>query len=152
MFLGSATVQSYISDVLKLTSSSTLLPEEWVNLAIRSQQRAYQTIVRVLLAKGFLKTQVDLWDEGGTFEGDLAAFFAGVQGNALQLHEFSKEFLDTLDRRQELSEMKTLVIGGVAVLPAGYVGLPNVGQQDTSGDMFVWPDPADPRLGEVTRW
>lgn len=150
MFVTDAEVEAVVADLLKVSLGS--LPDHVRQVARRAHARAYNLIVRTLVGRGFTKAQVDQWDEGEDVERDLAAFLVGTTAGVIQKYKLDPKVVEVLDRREDLKTTPVLMISGEPVNPAGTVSLPRAGELDTTGDIFVWPDPDDANRGEVTDW
>jgi len=138
MFTTDAVVQAALADALKLTTDP--LPSYAVNIAVRSHARAYNAIARVLGSKGFTAAQVASWDEGVSFETDLAVYFACVQLNTLHTVGVDEKFLTVFDRSKELQALRALMVGGVPQVPGGTYGLPQAGAETTDSIFGTFPD------------
>lgn len=158
MFNQPGTILQAISDTLQQAGVSNL-PPQWSSIAQQNQARAYNMIVSVLSGRGFTAAQIAAWDRGTEFELDMAIFFSLQRGGSLAT-SLDDKFLKTFDRRDELKEV-IYTTGGSVADPQGTAGLPNVGDMDTSEDIFVLP-PSDsgqpyddfpgPGRGELTRF
>lgn len=133
MFNTPANVLQAVSDTLQQVGSINL-PAQWENIAAQCQTWAYNEIVSALSGRGFTPAQIAAWDRGAEFELDLAIFRALSRGGALA--NLSAEFIKSFDRRPELREVIYTTAGSIQD-PQGSAGLPNVGDNDTSEDIFV---------------
>lgn len=147
-FLTDEQLLNDLSDLLK-KEQGTLLPY-WGNIVSAAHGWAYAFVVNTLAGRGFTLAQITAWDLGPHYERDLTLWKALVRGGGLE--GYDDRFVKMLDVREELSKVSTLVIDGVFQQPEGAAGTVGVGAADTSRDVFVWPDPNDEHLGEVTRF
>ena len=123
------------------------MSSKWDNIVRRSNVSAYQDIVSRLVARGFSKAQVDLWDRGAEFNVDIGLYWCLVKGGGLEAYD--DKFINKLDRREELDTV-LVTTSGVIVTPANG-GDFGTGSFDTSSDLFVM-DEDDGRRGEPTSW
>lgn len=140
-------------------SNSATLEPWWEGVVSRANLWAYWEIVGRLAERGFTKSQIDAWDRGQEFQQDLGLWRAISQLAAMQPDTYSAKGLESLDRRKELTgsereDIKPVGVtsGGLWQDPAGVPGQVSTGGYDQSQDMFVWPDPDDSRLGEVSEF
>lgn len=136
MFNERGIVLQAVSDTLQQVGVGNL-PAQWENIAAQCQTWAYNEILSALSGRGFTPAQIAAWDRGVEFELDLAIFRALSRGGALA--NLNADFIKSFDRRSELKEVIYTTTGAIQD-PQGTAGLPNVGDNDTSEDIFVWPD------------
>ncbi len=148
MFLTDADIKTALSALLKMAEAG--LPDYWDVVITAAHTAAYQDILGGLMSRGFRKDQVDSWDRGGEFEKDISIFWCLARGGAYA--EFGAEAVKALDRRKELATVLVFA-GGVWIKPSGdQPGLVTSSGPNIAGGVFNFPDPDDPRVGEVTRW
>lgn len=139
MFNEPGIVLQAVSDTLQQVGVGNL-PAQWESISAQCQTWAYNEIVSVLSGRGFTPAQITAWDRGAEFELDLAIFRALSRGGALA--NLSVEFIKSFDRRPELREVIYTTAGAIQD-PQGTAGLANVGDNDTSEDIFVLPPSGD---------
>jgi hypothetical protein len=155
VFVADSVTLQDVADTLQQAGVS-ILAAFWTNVNLRSHAWAYRLIVTALTQRGYTLAQVTASDQGSDLERDLTLWknlCAGAAGQNL-----AKEFIDTFDRRAELTGDKVkgikpvvLTVSGAVVEPAGTSGLVTTGAFDTTTDLFA-EDPDDTRRGEVTRF
>lgn len=153
MFTTDSVTLQALSDALQQAGVSTLAGQ-LPSINTRYHVRAYGDIVTRLAQRGYTLAQITSWDRSAEFETDLTVFYA--LSMAFVNTTVDLKFLAQFDRRQELSggpDMPAvgLTINGVFQDPLGTAGQPQVGKEDTSRDVFSWPDPGDSdELGKAT--
>jgi len=149
-FVADSVTLADLGDALQQAGISTLA-SQMTNVNTRCHAKAYSYIVERLLRRGYTAAQVAAWDSAhaGPVERDMTIFFA--LSLAFVNTQVSPEMLKAYDRREDL-ETLAITTSGDFVYPLGSAGLCGSGTLSTGGDLFVWPDPDDPMLGEVTQW
>lgn len=104
----------------RLHQDAATLPAFWTGLATDGQQRAYQEIVGALDNRGFNAAQIAAWDEGPSFERDMALYYALNGGGR------ADDVGSSLNRFKQLAGI-AVSIGGVWTQP----GLAAPGQVTT---------------------
>lgn len=138
MFLTDSDFRQSVADTLKMNVSA--LSAYWDRLAVEAHTTAYKDIRGALLARGFSAAQIDAWDRGQEFERDLGLYWALVRGAGL--HQYQREFVDALDRREELKAVHVETIAGAPQDPSGSPAKISSGRFDTT----------DPTTGEEDTW
>ena len=109
------------SDVLQrvadaLGTDITQLPERWNGICSDANLSATNDITQLLMGLGYTQGQIDSWDSVTVYARDLGTFWALTRGG-LGGETYSDKALKSLDRRDELRGMTTLMISGIAVAP-----------------------------------
>jgi hypothetical protein len=147
-FISDTELTTFVGDQLKTSVSQ--LPAYYTSTILpRANTAAWQEIQGRLLARGFSASQIAAWDRGAEFQADLGTFWAITHSGFYA--GFDKETLKLMDRREELDKVQVFT-GGVWVRPDDSQGNTNQGSPITTGNIFNWPDPYDPNIGEYTRW
>lgn len=149
-FVTDAVTLQDLSDAFSLAGVSSFA-SQMPNINLRCHALAYSCIVTAFTKRGYTAAQIAAWDVAlaGPVERDLTTFFAFSL--AFIRTEVRAETLKVYDRREDLKVMP-IITNGAFVDPAGTRGVVTQGVMQSGDDIFVWPDPADPLLGEVTRW
>jgi hypothetical protein len=92
------------------------LPTRWTDLCADANTSATNDVSQLLMGLGYTQAQIDAWDSVTVYARDLGTFWALTRGGAGG-EAYSDKALKSLDRREELRGMTTLMIGGVAVAP-----------------------------------
>jgi len=137
-----------VADRLKM-STNQLPPYYTSTILPRASTAAWQEIQGRLLARGFTLAQIEAWDRGAEFQGDLGTWYAIVSSGFYA--GFDKETLKLMDRREELDTVQVFT-DGVWKRPDDTQGGATQGAPITTGNIFNWPDPNGPQTGEYTRW
>lgn len=136
-------VSAGLAAVLKIDEGD--LPDYYSALIGQAHLAAHQTIVGILLGRGFLREQIDGWDRLAEFELDLSLWNILVRTGAYQ--SMDPTAVRTLDRRAELAEV-VVFVGGVWVRPAS--GQPGTatssGPMATGAGAFTYDD-SQPNMG-----
>jgi hypothetical protein len=160
MFLQDSAILQMIADTLNQTVAAQVQPKT-NNIIAEKHQAAYQIIVSKLLGRGFTLAQINQWDRGAEFEGELALYLCLVRIGMLEA--YGVEFLDRIchgDKRDpgsEIDKLSTISINGVWTEPNNdsneSPGVFGSGSFDTSQDIFGPPDSSnDPRRGRPMRF
>lgn len=134
-FNTAAVIKQRLADTLQKDVDT--LEDWWEGIVTQARTFAYQEVVGRLMSRGYSRTQVDDWDRGAEFEGDLALWYCLVRGGAANAYD--PRFIDMLDRRKELA--------AVAVFASGEHASPRDPQPGSGpavgtgrGSVFTWPD------------
>lgn len=158
---------AFLTDIQTLEAISDALSQSGVNnvpiqmngINKRAHAWAEQQVVAALAGRGYTTAQIAAFDQGANFVYDLTVWRALAMSRALQsLGTTGTMLLSQFDRRAELATV-VYTAGGVYQDPLGTVGLPSVGDNDTSNDIFVlppsgstdWPGPG-PSRGDLTEF
>lgn len=114
-YLTTAAVLQRIADFLHKEVSE--LNPRWGRVAETANRKAHADIERILLGRGYTQAQVDGWAHRQSYSEDQALYWAGKLGSGLA--SYDQQAVDAFDHRKELSELSTIIIGGVAVAPPG---------------------------------
>lgn len=164
MFIQDADLTSALRDVLQRAGGAQgNLRPFWNSIITNANNKAYWEIVERFMHRGYSKAIIDQWDRGAEFQRDIGLWWALEMGLAMDPETYNPEALKPyqLDRRSELETGQEqgsfrkgvlLTIGGVFVQPDTSVAQAVSGGFDTSGDMFVWPDPNDTRIGNPSKF
>jgi hypothetical protein len=129
MFTTDSTVLSDLAALLKYPNSGALLANApyWTTIVSLAHQTAYNTIVRALLARGYLIAQILAWDEGPAFERQQALYQTLVQGAGLA--DSNATWTDKLNLAGPGGVLSTVLVyaGGVVQEPLGVAGQPATG-------------------------
>jgi hypothetical protein len=110
------------------------LPEYWDTIINRSNITAWKDIQGILLARGFLMSQIDSWDRREEFLRDLGMYWALTRGAGA--HDYSDAMINKLDRREELRTL-VLQIGQESRNPTRSEGTIESGDLDESRDRYT---------------
>lgn len=136
-FVADSVVQAAVQDALKQYTGLGA----WVsNIATRAHARAYNLIVRTMANKGFSLTQITTWDEGASFEVDLAVWYTLTNDNVLHTIGVDEKFAVSFDRSKELAAVTAFTAAGVPMVPTGPYGLPQSGAESTDSLFGEYPD------------
>src|SRR5438552_863679 len=112
MFLHDSDIRPSLAAILKQDPAA--LPAYWDTILTDAHNKAYNEILRRLLARGFSIDQAKTWDAGAEFEKDMTLWWTLNNGGALNPAE--DKWIMKLDRRKELDDVDVL-IGGALVVP-----------------------------------
>lgn len=127
----------------------------WPTLISDANLAAYNEIVGRLVARGYLKTQIDTWDRGVEVQKKIGLYWSLVEGGALD--GFDDKWTDKLERYflgpDNVLDTCVLTANGIVLDPAGSPGTIGTGALNTDQDMFVMPtSETDGRIGQETKW
>lgn len=149
MFIADLQLQTEVAALQKLADGGAALTANSMTVIKSANAAAYGCIVRALIARGYTKAQVDAWDSGAEFQRSIGLYFYFV--SPLSQTGEDAEVIKMLDRRKEL-KTEAVTNSYVLISPApGQPGQVAVGAFDQSADMFVWPDPDDSRIGQISQ-
>ncbi len=118
----------------------------WTSLALDGQARAYQEIVGALVQRGFTLAQIQAWDEGASFERDMALYYALNASDRADLAGAS------LNRFKQLAGV-AVFIGGVFTEPGlvapGQVMTGRIGRGTEFGPRGAFYEPRDCRFRDI---
>ena len=134
----------------RLHTAVSALPSFWTGIVGDSNTAAYNEIVGRLMARGFLKADIDQWDRGAEFQRRVGVWFMLRDGGAYA--GFDAETIKSMDCRKDL-DTTLFAVSGAWVKPSGdEPGLATTGGPLATGGIFNFPNPDDPDLGEYTRF
>ena len=117
MFVTDAQLLKRIEAMLKVGEGATAFNAPfWSGLATDSNAAAFNAIRRIMAGRGYIASQLALWDDGAEFEMDIGLFWAFTKGAGL--HDYTDKWIKPLDRRKELLDV-VFTIGGVFQSPLG---------------------------------
>lgn len=104
-FLTDDEAKTRLADVLKLKGGAAELQGWWQSIVADANARAYEEITSLLIGRGYTLAQINAWDYGAGFQADLMLYFALSRAATTDHHDSAvgKQFIDSLDRRGELS-------------------------------------------------
>lgn len=144
MFNTPTQIQQALADTLQLAGTSSLTAY-LIDLCTPGQAWAYNQIVAMLGARGWLLATIVQWDLGATAEAELACF--RVMTRAGSLLQVDDKLLKSLDWREELKTIE-LTIAGVWTPPDGTAGQIQQGARDgIPGPDYPLPDRDGPAFG-----
>jgi hypothetical protein len=120
-----------VAAMLKSPAVATGAPPYWLTVVSLAQQRAYGTMLDVMIARGYVLAQFAAWDRGAEFERALSLYFTLTEGGGLE--GFDDRYIKTFDRREELLTTN-LTIAGIHQDPQGYAGQVSTGRIQGSGE------------------
>lgn len=80
-----------------------------------ANQDAANDINSILQGKGFTVAQIDAWDNRVTFNRDITLHLAFKKAGGLA--QYDQNAIDSWDRRKQLMDAATIMIGGLVVAP-----------------------------------
>lgn len=133
-YISDADILSYLAVVLLKNTNTAELPSGAATGVTIANSRAYQDILVVLQQRGFLKSQIDLWDRAIEFNRDLAVYW--LLTDSLNTESEGGDWVKQYDRRKELTTVSFVVAGQ---LQDGQAGTRRVGfgPMNTTGDIFT---------------
>lgn len=135
-FLTDAELKGRVAGNQKTDPAS--LPAFWDLVIPPANAKAWGNVRRALLDRGYSQAQIDAWDDGPEFQGDLGLYWCLVDSKAAEAYDpLAKPTLDKLDRRGELATVP-VTNGGVLVEPAdaGSQSPVGHGKMSSVGDLF----------------
>lgn len=126
MFVADGVTLQDIADQLQQVGVTTL-PAYVADVNTRVHAQAYNRIVSILAARGFLLAQILACDMGESWERSLTCFFALTA--LTRIAQVPQAVLDSLDVREEIGAAE-LTSAGVWTIPGGTAGQIGTGQMD----------------------
>jgi hypothetical protein len=108
----------------------------WGQIVADATNNAASGIMGVLLGRGFTQEQIRSWDSLSEFHGDIALFWALVNGGVAR--DYDDRLINKLDRRAELATVDVM-IGGKLVQPGASAGGGGVRNGTLSNDNDLFP-------------
>ena len=107
-FVANGQLLSTLEGLLKVQQGSTNFNAPfWTRIAAAANQAAVNEIYGRLLARGFLASQIAVWDRAAEFNEDIGIFWALTRG--MVRSDTSDNFIKTFDRREELMTVQVSV-------------------------------------------
>jgi hypothetical protein len=148
-FVSTSDAQTAVAGVLKVAFAD--LPSYWTGVVADSQVSAYQEIEAQLLDRGYILSQVLLWDRGAEFEKDLTIFWALTRGGGLS-GMYDDRFIKMFDRRKDLATVAIAISGKYVSPSSDSPGGITTGARSTTGDVFAQPTRDLPGRGQAFDW
>jgi hypothetical protein len=129
-----ANVLAEVAAIHRIATSAA--PSSWTAIITNSNNTAYREIVRVLAAKGYSPAQIATWDEGETFNRNMAVCHA-LRRIGLPEGQESVSLSKICEAYEELKKLDAFTIAGLVVAPVYQGASISYGSDDTSGDTFT---------------
>lgn len=137
-FITDDVLAQYVSTALAARNPNQL-PLHWRNAVVPANVRAYNTVLRVMLGRGFTLAQVNAWSEAATWNrllGVCAACWDVSKGDDDRGEPFRREWEFLL---KELTD-SVFILDGAVVDPSTAATRVGYGEFDTANDTFTVDD------------
>ncbi|WP_439627490.1 hypothetical protein [Gemmata sp.] len=114
-WITAADLKQALADLLKQDLAA--LAPIYDRVAAQAVLSGYADVSTILFGKGYTAGQLDAWDNRVGVSTDQSLWRAALLVGGLG--EYADKFVTALDRRKELMDASTIMIGGVPVAPGG---------------------------------
>jgi hypothetical protein len=137
----------------RLGQDPSNLAAKWDDLCHDANLSAWHSVRAALLARGYTLGQMAGWDDGATYQKDVALYWALLNGATASLHAIPAQDFAPLDRRKELAAVTLSNNAGAEITPVasaagggvsgGRLDVTNAGKvvddrRDYSSPNFIW--------------
>lgn len=142
-YVETSAILQRLGDMLSANTAtwSESLTGIWTRHAEAGNQSAFQIILRKLLARGYTREQIDIWDERAIFNLDIATYWALRLGSTL--HGITDDQVAAFNRATELDKVELIASDSIETVDEDAVS----GRVAKSGDLDLSDAAIDPSDG-----